>query len=52
MLEVGAELFDRDNIENQVLTKVVLGPHFIKASVLDSEEVAECAAITEITRRG
>ena len=52
MLKVGAELFDRSEIENQVLTKVVLGPHFIKASVLDSEEVGECAAITEITRRG
>lgn len=51
MLKVGAELFDRTGIENQVLTKVVLGPHFIKASVLDSEE-SECAAITEITRRG
>lgn len=49
-LEVGAELFDRYDFENQVLTKVVLGPHFIKASVLDSED-GECAAITEITRK-
>lgn len=51
MLDAGAELFDRYDIENQALTKVVLGPHFIKASVLDSEDNGECAAITAITRR-
>lgn len=50
-LDVGAELIKYDSLdEYAVVSKVVLGPHSIIATVLDSKD-GECDAVTEVTRR-